>query len=212
MRAAERNRPWPAAPRLWRIGAVVLMACLAMPAASHAQQAPAQPAQQGVLGGAFSGNSGEPIQVDADTLEVRDKEKKAIFRGNVIVVQGDMTLRTVELWVDYAGEIGAGATQAADSDQSSQRIRRLEAKGKVHVVTSDQETTGDWAIYEVQDEKVTIGGNVVVTQGTNVIQGTKLIVDLRTNHTHFESPQRGGRVQAIFTPKSKEQQGEGAER
>lgn len=187
------------------LGAALLACALAFaaPAAAQNQAAPGNPF------GAMSGESGEPIQVDSDTLEVRDKEKKAIFRGNVVVVQGDMTMRTVELWVDYAGELGVGSGSAnTDEGDTQQRIRRLEARGRVLVVTPDQETTGDWAIYEVKDEQVTIGGNVVVTQGTNVITGTKLVVDLRTNRTRFESLQKGGRVQAVFAPKSKEQQGE----
>lgn len=172
--------------------------CL-LAAAALAAGAGTAGAQQNNPFNKLSGDSDQPIQVDADSLEVRDKEKKAIFRGNVVVVQGEMTLRTVELWVDYEGDKTAG---------DKQNIRRLEAKGRVLVTTKDQETSGDWAVYEVATEKVTIGGKVVVTQGTNVINGTRLVVDLATGRTHFESPDRGGRVQAIFAPKSGSESGE----
>ena len=39
----------------------------------------------------FSQNRDQPIQIEAASLEMRDKKKEATFSGNVKVVQGDTT-------------------------------------------------------------------------------------------------------------------------
>ena len=40
----------------------------------------------------FSQNRDQPIQIEAASLEMRDKKKEATFSGNVKVVQGDTTM------------------------------------------------------------------------------------------------------------------------
>ena len=49
----------------------------------------------------FQQNRGQPVQIEASRLEVRDKEKVATFTGNVKVVQGDTTMRCKTLVVFY---------------------------------------------------------------------------------------------------------------
>lgn len=142
----------------------------------------------------FSADSDQPVQIQSDQLEVKDKEKVAVFSGNVEVVQGTTVLRTTELWVTYTGERGEGGQQ---------QIERLEARGKV-VVTSEQNTmTGDWAVFEMAEQLITVGGDVVVTQGENVLTGSRLVVDLTTGRSRLEAAATSsGRVQGLFVPKS----------
>ncbi|MFW5833104.1 MAG: LptA/OstA family protein, partial [Pseudomonadota bacterium] len=45
--------------------------------------------------------SDEPIEIEADVLEVRQNQGIATFRGNVDAVQGDMTLTSDVLDVFY---------------------------------------------------------------------------------------------------------------
>ena len=40
----------------------------------------------------FTQNRDQPIQIEAASLEMRDKKKEATFAGNVKVVQGDTTM------------------------------------------------------------------------------------------------------------------------
>ncbi len=49
----------------------------------------------------FSQNRDKPIQIDAMSLEMRDKDKAATFAGNVKVVQGDTTMRAQKMIVYY---------------------------------------------------------------------------------------------------------------
>src|SRR5213080_3598273 len=49
----------------------------------------------------FSQNRDQPIQIEAASLEMRDKKKEATFSGNVKVVQGDTTMTSKSLVVFY---------------------------------------------------------------------------------------------------------------
>jgi hypothetical protein len=56
----------------------------------------------------------------------------------------------------------------------------------------------------VPSQLVTVGGNVVLTQGKNVLKGDRLVIDLKTNESRFENTGNtatGGRIRALFMPK-----------
>jgi lipopolysaccharide export system protein LptA len=51
-----------------------------------------------------------------------------------------------------------------------------------------------------------VGGNVVLTQGQNVLKGDRLVIDLKTGESRFENPgttTAGGRIRALFVPSAK---------
>jgi lipopolysaccharide export system protein LptA len=169
--------------------------------------------------GGLSESSDQPIDIESDVLMVYDAQKYAKFKGNVKAVQGTTTLRARELDVHYVGGGDrltgkteepaapvktAGAGAKAEGDKGTQ-ITKIEAKGDV-IVTSedDQTTTSDWALYDVPAQLVTVGGNVVLTQGQNVLKGDRLIIDLKTGESRFENKGNttaGGRIRALFMPK-----------
>jgi lipopolysaccharide export system protein LptA len=157
----------------------------------------------------FSQNRDEPVHIEAATLEVRDKDKVATFSGDVHVTQGDTNLRCKSLVVFYEQEGKKGSTlPAADPGPGGQqRIKRLEARGGV-VVTQKQETaTGDLGIFDMKTNTVTLTGNVVMTQGKNVLRGGKLVVNLASGVSRVESGKNGhGRVQGLFMPGSAPQE------
>ena len=61
-------------------------------------------------GGAFKGigNNNDPIQIEADKLEIIDDENTALLTGNVSVVQGETLMQATRIKVFYerAGESG----------------------------------------------------------------------------------------------------------
>jgi lipopolysaccharide export system protein LptA len=166
------------------------------------------PASQGLLPGSQD-QGDQPIQIDAKSLEVHDKSKIATFSGNVKVVQGDTTMTCNSLVVFYGQEIGLGdnkpvvdASSNADAVPDSQKIRRIEARGDVTVVSKDQTATGDLGVYDPPKKTITLSGNVVVSQGKNVIHGGIVVVNTATGNAHVE-PAPGtpdGRVRALIIP------------
>jgi len=177
--------------------------------------------------GGLSKSSKDPIDIESDVLVVHDSQKYATFKGNVKAVQGTTTLRARELNVHYTGggdklvtgegkkeggDQAATETKVADTKggtgaqaDSGTQITKIEAKGDV-VITSenDQTTSSEWALYDVPSQQVTVGGNVVLTQGKNVLKGDRLVIDLKTNESRFENTGNattGGRIRALFMPK-----------
>src|SRR6195256_6607481 len=154
----------------------------------------------------FSQNRDQPVNIKADALEVRDRNKVATFTGSVHLVQGDTVLRCKILVVFYdQDDRGAPAVKSATPGPAgSSQIRRMEAKGAVVVTQKDQTATGESAIYDLKTNTVTLvaaaGGNVAVTQGPNVMTGERLVVDLTTSVSHLSGGSRG--VSGLIIPSS----------
>ena len=191
--------------------ALALIACGKAVAQSTAQGVPN--AMQG-----FSQNRDQPIQIEAATLEMRDKKKEATFSGNVKVVQGDTTMTSKILVVFYESAAASAAAPAAapagnakaapkaapiqsatPGPGGSSSIRRLEAKGNVVVTQKDQVVTGETAVFDTKTNLVTMvggAGGVILTQGKNVLRGDRLVVDMTTGVSRVESD--SGKVQGMF--------------
>ena len=178
-----------------------------------AGDAGAQSAVQGVPNAmqGFSQNRDQPIQIEAATLEMRDKKKEATFAGNVKVVQGDTTMTSKILVVFYDSTTQQAATPAANSKAAakpapiqsatpgpggSSSIKRLEAKGSVVVTQKDQVVTGETAVFDTRANLITMLGGVVLTQCKNVLRGDRLLVDMTTGVSRVESD--NGKVQGLF--------------
>ena len=162
--------------------------------------APASAVGEGAMSEAFKGlgsNGKDPIQIEADSLEVMDRDRNAIFTGNVNVRQRDTVLKTQRLKVFYEGKAADGVSQAATA--SSQQIRRFEAEGRVLINQKDQTVTGERGWFDMRSQTAQLTGQVVLTQGKNVARGDKLSVDLKTGRYKLENT--GGRVQLILEPK-----------
>lgn len=209
--APAARRPRGAGSR--RMAAGLLLAVLGLaPAAVHAQQA-AAPAPAATGGGTpvspfgnFGGGKG-PIQIESNELEVQDKKGIAIFTGNVVAKQGDSVLQAQKLVVYYSqppASGGAGADKAkkpsataAAEGQQQQQIERLEATGRVLLSEKDQTATGSAATYSAKDQTMVMTGDVVLTQGGNVVRGNKLVVHLDTGEARVFADKR---VQMLLVP------------
>ena len=143
----------------------------------------------------FSASSNDPIQIEADRLEVRDKDKMAIYSGNVRVRQGETLLKTSELRVHYTGEASAGVPGSG--------VDRIETGGPVTVRSGRQTASGDKAVFEMARDLVTMTGNVVLAEGDSVVRGNRLVVDLKARKANMfggASTSGGGRVQTVINP------------
>jgi lipopolysaccharide export system protein LptA len=192
--------------------ALCAAAFLAM-ALGAAPEARAQSSVQGVPNAmqGFTQNRDEPIQIEAASLEMRDKKKEATFSGNVKVVQGDTTMTSKTLVVFYEQSQAPGAApppanskgaksgpiqSATPGPSGSSQIKRLEAHGNVVVTQKDQVVTGELAVFDTKTNLITMTGGVVLTQCKNVLRGDRLFVDMTTGVSRVESD--SGKVQGLF--------------
>ena len=161
----------------------------------------------------FSQNRDQPIQIEAASLEMRDKKKEATFSGNVKVVQGDTTMISKSLVAFYdagptpatpapKGSKSAPMQSATPGPGGSSSIRRLEARGAVVVTQKDQIVSGETAVFDTRANLITMAGGVVLTQCKNVLMGDRLKVDMTTGVSRVESD--SGKVRVLI-----EQSGQG---
>ena len=203
----------------WTVMAALLASGLAV---AQTPRPAAAPPVQSLIGGGQ--DQDQPVQIEAASLEVRDTAEMATFSGDVQVVQGDTTMKCQKLVVFYGQEVGIAqkevgiaqnAPPAAKPDtkpaaapagpKGAQNIRRIEARGGVTVITKDQNASGDLGVYDLIAKTITLTGNVVVSQGQNVIHGERVVVDTVSGNARVESNNQGGggtpsRVRALIQP------------
>ena len=101
---------------------LVLAAGLLLAAPAWAEKA--APKKDGSPFGNLGGGSKEPIKIDADRLDVFDKENKAIFIGNVVAIQGESTVRCSTMTVFYKRGKDAAAKPRCQDCPTRPRSRR----------------------------------------------------------------------------------------
>jgi lipopolysaccharide export system protein LptA len=152
--------------------------------------APAVPAQTvDTKAAAAEAKTPQDVDVEADQMEVLDKEKRAIFKGNVVAKRGGTTLKCDTLVVTYQEIQEAGGEKKTE-------VTFLDATGNTTILTSRQTITGEKAHMDVKANTVTVEGGVRVVQGKTIITGQRLFSNLDTN----KSEMTGGRVKGSFVP------------
>jgi lipopolysaccharide export system protein LptA len=143
-----------------------------------------------LLGGAQSAAPG-PARTDGPVMYGADGGEYTpqgfALRGRAEVLQGDNRLRA---------EAINGFTSGGD-------LERVEASGDVYFVTPAQTIRGDRAVYTLGNGQVVVTGDVILTQGQNVLTGGRLVYDVRTQAARMEGAPRGAagtRIQGVFYP------------
>src|SRR4029453_15802775 len=113
-----------------------------------------------------------------DQAEAQDRADRAIFSGNVVVKQGELTLRTARLTVAYASQNGID-------------INRIDASGGVTVVSPSETATGDFGVYDLDQGLITLVGNVRLERGGSFLSGGRLTIDLDSGRAVMDGGLRG---------------------
>jgi lipopolysaccharide export system protein LptA len=191
--------------------AAIAAALLCSSGARAAAEKPSGPNDSAAI---FPGTSSkEPISIDADKLVYYDKEHKAVYSGNVVVIQGDtkMTCSAMSVFLDHAPTTGAPAPSKEAAPQSANGqsggaadagVKHLDAAGPVTVVSKTQVATGDSGSYDKVEGKVRLIGHVTLSDGQNVTKGDKLTYDLKSGQATVDTSAKSGRVHGQFVPKS----------
>ncbi len=130
--------------------------------------------------------SNQPIAFGADSGE--QTAATIALRGRAELTQGGNRLR--------ADAITMFRNAAGDPD-------RVEATGTVYFVTPTQSMRGDRAVYTINNGEVVVTGNVILTQGQNVLTGGRLNYNVNTDAATMAGAPRGSagtRIQGVFYP------------
>ena len=109
----------------------------------------------------FEFNKKEPIYITSDWMEVDQKKNTITYKGRVVTIQSEMTMRSETLTAVY--------------DPEMKQIRQIIAEGKVNAVQGNRMATGDRAIFDEKAKTVTLSGNPVMRQGNSQITGSRII-------------------------------------
>ena len=101
--------------------------------------------------------------IDSDKLVIRENPLVSEFIGNAYARNEMYHFWGNRILVNY------------DNDQ---KIKLITITKNVKIVRPDEEIFGDIAIYDLKLEKIKISGNVSVIKNGNVLNGSKLTVDL----------------------------------
>lgn len=170
------------------------------------KKAPAAGAGTPLLG--FGSNSKEPIKVDANRLEVFDKESRAVYSGDVVVVQGQTIMRCSSMVVFYAqARDGASGQRAPAGPTGQTSIRQIDCAGPVSLLSGTQSATSEKLVYEAEKDIVTLTGKVVIADCDNVQRGERAVYDVKTGRATVDAGPKG-RVQGVFTPSGDDKPGQ----
>ncbi|MEM9470799.1 MAG: LptA/OstA family protein [Pseudomonadota bacterium] len=126
------------------------------------------------------------VNIESDQMELFESKNQAIFRGNVRARQDDVRLSSTNLIATFVKTKNGGTD-----------VTWLETKGGgVRIQTPSQTITGDRMKMNVKANTAVVTGKVTVTQGTSVVKGERLNVNLNTNESKFDK----GRVRFSFDP------------
>ena len=194
-----------------RLSSLLVVLALAGLDASISQSAPAKSSDSsGFLPGA---GSKEPVSIDADKLVYLDKEQRAIYTGNVIVIQGatrftcsELTLTLLKTETPDAGaKVDPTAAAAAKGDSPSvstgtTQVNHMDAVGPVTITSKTQVATSDKASYDKPAHKFWLNGNVTMSDSGNVTKGDQMVYDLVSWQAIVTKGASSSRIHAIFTP------------
>ena len=145
----------------------------------------------GLGGAAFAQSrasvSNQPIGYGADSGELTNTAVS--LRGRAEITQGDTRLR-------------ANAIEGARDANGA--LTRIEATGEVYYVTPNETIRGNRAVYTVANATVVVTGDVILTQGQNVLTGGSLSYNVDTGQANIQggTSANGGRVRGVFYPQA----------
>lgn len=127
----------------------------------------------------------QPIAVRSDKLEFSYRDRLLTYTGDVVVTQGDLTLR-------------ADTLQATISADGTDRLETITALGAVEVSQGNRTASGGRAVFNQRLRTVELSQDAVLTEGPNKISGDRVTVYLDEERSVVEGG--NGRVQALLFP------------
>jgi len=130
--------------------------------------------------GGLKHDSGLPVELSSDQLQINQNDGSAVFSGNVIIGQGTMRLSANRVAVKY--------TQG-----NNRKISQMHATGNVVLVNGAEAAEANEAVYSIENSNIVMTGDVILTQGQSALSAQRMIVDLKTGKATLV-----GRVKTIL--------------
>jgi lipopolysaccharide export system protein LptA len=116
-----------------------------------------------------------PTNITSDSLTFNAKNRIFVYKGNVIVTQGDMKLT-------------ANMLEGTYSEQN--QLQKLIAKGDVFITKQDIEASGQLATYDAIASIITFTENPQLQQKESVLRADRIKIFLNENRSQAEGDVR----------------------
>jgi lipopolysaccharide export system protein LptA len=142
-------------------------------------------------------NSSAPVDFSAGQIELQDRADRVVLSGGVTATQAGLSISAARL------------TAAYTSSGGKNDVHRLDAVGGVTIIKDDLRATSSAAIYDLDNDLITLIGNVALRQGANRLNGGRILIDLNSGRSTINGGNSavpsapgmpsGGRVTGTFT-------------
>jgi len=182
--------------RRWLLSLLLIGLSLSSGWAVSLAASAAPPAKEETKKGAsgFEINKKDPIYITADWMEVDQNKNTITYKGRVVTIQADMTMRSEALIAYY--------------DPETKQMKQIVAEGKVNATQGNRIATGEKAVFDDKSKTVTFTGNPVMRQGNSQITGTKVVYYMDQDRAIAEGDDKV-RVQATIFPEELKNQDNG---
>ncbi len=140
-------------------------------------------AQVAVGFGGVPHDAQQAVEAVSDSLTIDQTTGRAVFLGNVVIIQGDLRIAAERVEVIYPETDG------------QQTVQEVIASGGVLVTRGEDTAQGNEAHYDIAAALLTMMGDVLVTQGATTIGGEEMVIDMTTGNGTVT-----GRVRTLLTP------------
>ena len=140
----------------------------------------------------------QALDVEADQIRLKQKKGQAFLSGAVKVSQGKLVLTANQIVVFY--DIAEGFDNPS--------VQRLDATGGVKLTSPSETVSSEWAVYDVEQRIVTLGGKVAYNGIDASIKGDRLELNLLTGLVKLDGQLKDGqeRVKGRFSVPKPEKQ------
>lgn len=148
----------------------------------------------------------EPIHIRSRDLEFRYTEKRITYRGDVVVTQGDVTLKSDTLTATYEDQPVEKVAVPAKVEKTTaqQRLKEIVAEGNVEITSGDRRATSKKAIFNEAARTVVFIGDAVLQEEGNRVTGEKVTVYLDEKRSVVEGGGGKPRVEMVVMPQRQE--------
>lgn len=142
-------------------------------------------------------DSGEPINVKADSAKISDTTGISTYMGNVEITQGDTLLTGEKVVVEAIGQ----KVRKITSEGHPGTFRQTREDGEVVYAEAEN------MVYEVNVNKITLTNNARLTEADNTLSGDRIVFYTDTETISAESSGGNNRVNITIFPKTSEEGG-----
>jgi lipopolysaccharide export system protein LptA len=137
-------------------------------------------------------NKQDPIYITSDRMEADRQKNVLTYVGQVVAIQGDMTLRSDKLTTYF--------------DPDLQQIKQAVAEGKqVRMTQGERTATGTKAVFDGVAQTITMTGSPVVRQANSEISGCKITYFMVEDRVTVESCKEIPRINGTIFPEELQQ-------